>query len=113
LETLVGKLRDLTNKVSDFNTLSADERIRAEILKLAQLNSKGRDAFVIDGPPTQLEIAARVFSNRETVARGMGKMRHMGLLGRDGRNLCVPSMRALERYVDGKEASRDAYLATA
>lgn len=102
LESLVGKLRDLTSKVSDFNTLSADDRIRAELLRLAQKNAAGRDRFTIERPPTQLEIAARVFSNRETVAREMGKMRHMGLIDRDGRNLCVQSLAALEAYVESR-----------
>lgn len=105
LETLVGKLRDLTNKVSDFNNLNADERIRAELLRLAETSHKGKDQFVIDNPPTQLEIAARVFSNRETVAREMGKMRRMGLLGRDGRRLCIPSLRMLQRYVENEASA--------
>ncbi len=99
LEALVQKLRDLTAKVSDFNTLSADDRIRAELLDMAQSHANGRNSFVIERPPTQTEIAARIFSNRETVAREMGRMRNKGLIGRDGRNLCVPSLEALEDYV--------------
>lgn len=100
LEALVLKLRQLTEKVSDFNTLSADERIRAEILSIASRHAKGRDSFVVQRPPTQTEIAAQIFSNRETVAREMGRMRHMGLIGRDGRNLTICSMTALEEYVN-------------
>jgi len=71
-----------------------------------QKHAKGRDRFVLDRPPTQMEIAARVFSNRETVAREMGRMRNMGLIGRDGRSLCIPSVKALEAYVmqSGKRA---------
>lgn len=106
LESLVGKLRKLTTKVSDFNTLSADDRIRGEILELARHHSNGRENFVLENPPTQTEIAARIFSNRETVAREMGRMRNAGLIGRDGRSLCFPSLKALEDYVmrSGKRA---------
>ena len=113
LENLVLKLRRLTSKVSDFNTLSADERIRAEILKIAQENSNGRDKFVVLRPPTQVEIASQIFSNRETVAREMGRMRKKGLIGRDGRNLKICSLAALEEYVcssgrfDKKNGSRE------
>ncbi len=109
LEALVSKLRELTVKVSDFNTLSADDRIRGEILKLAQTHAKERDSFVVERPPTQMEIAARVFSNRETVAREMGRMRNMGLIDRDGRNLRIPSLDALEDYVmrSGKRGEQE------
>ena len=96
LELLVGKLRGLTAKVSDFNALNADQRIRAELLRLARDAADGRDAFVIARPPTQAEIAARVFSNRETVAREMGRLKAAGLIGREGRGLSVPSLEALE-----------------
>lgn len=100
LELLVGKLRGLTSKVSDFNALNADQRIRAELLRLAQAAAAGHDSFVIERPPTQAEIAARVFSNRETVAREMGRLKAAGLLARQGRGLHVPSLRALERELD-------------
>ncbi len=96
LELLVAKLRGLTSKVSDFNAMNADQRIRAELLRLAQDASGGRDEFVIERPPTQAEIAARVFSNRETVAREMGRLKNAGLLARQGRGLHVVSLMALQ-----------------
>ena len=96
LELLVGKLRSLTTKVSDFNALNADQRIRAGLLRLARDAAAGRSDFVIERPPTQAEIAARVFSNRETVAREMGRLKNAGLIARQGRGLHVPSLTALE-----------------
>lgn len=112
LETLVQKLRTLTTKVSDFSTLSADDRIRGEVLELARANSNGQDSFVVEQPPTQTEIAARIFSNRETVAREMGRMRNKGLIDRDGRNIRIVSLQALEAYVEGagKRGERDGDL---
>lgn len=106
LETLVGKLRDLTHKVSDFNTLNADDRIRGEILALAKKHADGRDSFIVERPPTQLEIASQIFSNRETVAREMGRMRNLGLIGRDGRSLAIPSLSKLETYVTRRSGKR-------
>ena len=99
LRLLVGKLRDMTAKVSDFSAHTADERIRGEILRIALAASKGRDIFIIDTPPTQAEIAARVFTNRETVAREMGRMRRLGVIDRVGRRISVPSLAALTEYV--------------
>ncbi len=106
LESLVGKLRDLTHKVSDFNTLNADDRIRGEILAIAKKHADGRDSFVVERPPTQLEIASQIFSNRETVAREMGRMRNLGLIARDGRSLAIRSLKQLESYVNGRSRKR-------
>lgn len=102
LRLLVGKLRDMTAKVSDFSAHTADERIRGELLRIARAASKGRDSFIIDAPPTQAEIAARVFTNRETVAREMGRMRRLGVVDRVGRRIAVPSLEALADYTSGK-----------
>ena len=101
LRLLVSKLRDMTAKVSDFSAHTADERIRGEILRIAQAAAQGRDGFVIDMPPTQTEIAARVFTNRETVAREMGRMRRKGLIDRIGRRIKVVSLERLARYTEG------------
>ena len=98
LRLLVGKLRDMTAKVSDFSAHTADERIRGELLRIAKAAAKGRDSFIIDAPPTQAEIAARVFTNRETVAREMGRMRRLGVIDRVGRRISVPSLAGLSEY---------------
>lgn len=98
LRLLVAKLRDMTAKVSDFSAHTADERIRTEIVRIARAASHGRDQFIIDAPPTQTEIAARVFTNRETVAREMGRMRRKGLIDRVGRRISVASLVDLETY---------------
>ena len=100
LRLLVAKLRDMTAKVSDFSAHTADERIRTEILRIAQAASQGREKFIIDTPPTQTEIAARVFTNRETVAREMGRMRRKGLIDRVGRRISVASLSDLEAYAE-------------
>jgi len=84
-----------------FGEFSAiDGAPRSASMELAQRHAEGRETFVVEQPPTQMEIAARVFSNRETVAREMGRMRNLGLLDRDGRSLRITSMRALRTYVE-------------
>ena len=97
---LVAKLRDLTAKVTDFNAHNADQRIRGEILRLAEAVAGERDNCRVERPPTQSEIAARIFSNREAVAREMGRLRRAGLIARDGRTLIVPSLERLRDHLD-------------
>jgi CRP-like cAMP-binding protein len=96
---LVGKLRHLSQRISDFNALSADERVRKEVWNLAVSNRNGNDTATLDHPPTQTDLAAFVFTNREGVAREMGRMKRAGVLERHGRGLYFPSLARLERYV--------------
>ena len=98
MRNLVGKLRELTRRVSDFTALRADDRIRQEVIRLF------RDVQTSDGsadlakPPTQSELAAFVFTNREAVAREIGRMKKAGLVQRRGRGLFAQSVAALEQY---------------
>ena len=98
LTLLVGHLRYLSRRVVDFNAKSADERLREKLLELAEAGQFGGEA-PIERPPTQTELAAFVFSSRESVAREMGRMRKAGVLARKKRALFFPSVRMLREYV--------------
>lgn len=96
---LIHKLRELTLRVADFNTLTADARVRRAILKLAYEHSDGNDRALVVKPPTQADLASYVFTNREGVAREMGRMKRAGLIARQGRSLKIPSIERLGKYV--------------
>ncbi len=98
LKLLVGHLRYLSKRVVDFNAKSADERLREKLLEIAEAKQFGNEAL-IEKPPTQTELAAFVFSSRESVAREMGRMRKAGVLGRKKRALHFPSVSLLRAYV--------------
>ena len=99
LELCVGHLRRLSKRVVDFNAKSADERLRETLIDLAERFAGDRDEVLIDRPPTQAELAAIVFSSRESVAREMGRMRDAGVALRIKRALHIPSVRNLRAYV--------------
>ncbi len=98
MRSLVLKLRELTRRVSDFNALKADDRIRAELVRLCEAHKRSDGSVVIEKPPTQSELAAFVFTNREAVAREIGRLKKLGLLSRQGRGLVVPDLSALIDY---------------
>jgi CRP-like cAMP-binding protein len=100
---LVGHLRNLSQRVVDFNAKSAVERLHDALLQLALDRAGSQDEVVIDQPPTQSTLAATIFSSRESVAREMGRMRKAGVLGRKRRSLHVPSIAALRHYVDNHQ----------
>ncbi len=101
LSLLVGHLRRLDKRVVDFNSKSADVRLREKLLELAEAYNKNNEAL-IEKPPTQTQLAAFVFSSRESVAREMGRMRKAGVLGRKRRALHFPSVTGLRDYIDNQ-----------
>ncbi|GLQ35697.1 Crp/Fnr family transcriptional regulator [Amylibacter marinus] len=101
LNILIGHLRRLSKRVVDFNAKNADQRLHDALLDLAlKYQRGGADSVLIPRPPTQSELAAFIFSSRESVAREMGKMRKLGLLARQKRALEVPSIQALRDFID-------------
>ncbi len=98
LRSLVTKLRELTRRVSDFTALKADDRIRLEVIRLAKQVMKKDGSANLEQPPTQADLAAFVFTNREAVAREIGRMKRKGLISRDGRSMIIASVDALETY---------------
>ena len=84
----------------DFNSKNADRRLHDALLELAEKHQRhDSDHVLIHRPPTQAELAAFIFSSRESVAREMGRMRKMGLLDRQRRSLEVPSVEKLRDFV--------------
>src|SRR4029434_1028674 len=74
LEHTVAQMRGLTGRVFEFSTLTVNNRIQAELVRLAQggklLGGRGKCRQVcIDPFPRQVDIANRVSTHREAVTR--------------------------------------------
>ncbi|QHQ36620.1 Crp/Fnr family transcriptional regulator [Algicella marina] len=98
LKRLVGKLREMTRRVSEFTAHKADDRIRLELIRMFRAVESRDGSAELRKPPTQADLAAFVFTNREAVAREIGRMRKAKVLERRGRGMFVPSVDALEEY---------------
>lgn len=98
MSRLVEKLRELTRRVSEFTAMKADDRIRLELLRMFRNVEKPDGSATLPKPPTQAEVAAFVFTNREAVAREIGRMKKKKLIERRGRGLHVPSVNAVQAY---------------
>ena len=64
MRALVRNVRSLTKRVYEFSTLAVNNRIHAEILRLANLASREGEVTRIVPAPTHLEIASRVSAHR-------------------------------------------------
>jgi CRP-like cAMP-binding protein len=100
---LTKQLRSLTNRVYEFSTLAVNNRIQAELLRLAREAGSSDEiettTAIISPAPTHVEIAGRISSHREAVSRELSRLTKQGLIERQGRSLLVKDMARLERMV--------------
>ena len=74
LTQLVKRTRTVTRRVYEFSTLHVDNRIQAEVLRLATLAGRVGKGARIAPAPTHVEIASRVSTHREAVTRELNRL---------------------------------------
>ena len=90
LKRLTANVRDLSERVFEFSTLTVNNRIQAELLRLALAHLQDGEAPAVIAPaPTHAEIASRVSTTRETVARALSQLYPTGLVRRKGKSLYI------------------------
>jgi CRP/FNR family cyclic AMP-dependent transcriptional regulator len=99
LHRLVSSVRELTERVFDLSTLGVQNRVHAEVLRLARLTGVKANVARIDPAPRHAEIASQVSTYREQVTRELSAMAKQGLVQHAGRALVIPDVSRLERIV--------------
>jgi len=83
LQHLASTARSLTDRVYELSTLSVQQRLCAELLRLAASGEAAGGARVVLRPtPSHNDLATRISSYREQVAREMGELARQGLIQR-------------------------------
>ena len=99
LPRMVKTIRALTTRVYEFSTLAVNNRIQAELLRLASLGPKdGKSARIVPAP-THVEIASRVSTHREAVTRELNRLSRIGIIERRGGTLLVKDVGRLAEMV--------------
>ena len=98
-KSLVGMVRELSDRVFEVSALGVQNRVHAELLRLAREAGVADNQAKLDPMPTHVDIAARVSTYREQVTREISAMVKEGLVQRDGHALVVPDVERLERIV--------------
>ena len=99
LHRLVTSVRELTERVFDFSTLGVQNRVHAELLRLARQAGVAGNTARIDPAPRHSDIAGQISTYREQVTRELSAMAKHGLIQRCGRALVIPDVARLERIV--------------
>jgi CRP-like cAMP-binding protein len=89
IRELVDNIRSLTNRVYEFSTLAVNNRIQAELLRLASLAPRGGKSVRLIPAPTHAEIASRVSTHREAVTRELNRLARIGVIERQPSTLVI------------------------
>ena len=93
-------MRGLSERVIDLSTLGVQNRIHAELLRLAREAGATGNSARIDPAPKHTEIASRVSTYREQVTRELSALARAGILVKDRGALVVRDIKGLERMVE-------------
>ena len=99
LRRFVKSIRELTERIFVFSTLGVQNRLHAEVLRLARQAGVAGNVARIDPVPTHSEIAGHISTYREQVTRELSAMVKEGLIQRARGALVVPDVSRLERVV--------------
>lgn len=99
LRQLVITIRRLTNRVYEFSTLAVNNRIQAELLRLASLVPREGKCARITPVPTHVEIASRISTHREAVTRELNRLSKIGVLERRGDVFVIKDVERLTAMV--------------
>lgn len=100
LQSLSRIVRRSTERIMDLSTLGANNRVHAELLRLARAAAaKNANQATISPIPVHSDIASRVSTTRETVARVLNELAREGIVKREKDALKVLDIDALESLV--------------
>ncbi len=99
LKDLTESVRTLTERIFEFSALAVKNRIHAELLRLVRGHMTGENEAVISPAPTHTEIAGRISTRRESVARELSDLARNGLVERRRGALVICDVARLTRLV--------------
>jgi len=100
LRRLARIVRASTGRIMDLSTLGANNRIYAELLRLARASGGTGEEGIVKPIPVHSDIAARVSTTRETVARVLSDLQRKGLVKRGKDSLVIADLELLSTMVE-------------
>ncbi len=94
---LASVIRQSTGRIMDLSTLGAHNRIFAELLREAK--PTGGNRAIWSPAPVHADLAARVSTTRETVARALSDLARKAIVAREGDSLVVNDLARLKAMV--------------
>ena len=100
MQNMAAVLRRLSERIHEFSTLVVQNRIQAELLRLAERckAGPGKGALIVPAPSLN-DIAHRVSTHREAVSRELSRLSAIGLLHRESGGLRISDIEYLAGLV--------------
>ena len=99
LRHVTAEVRRLSERILEFSTLVVQNRIHAELLRLAADAGQPHGQALLSPAPSLSDIANRISTHREAVSRELSRLGSIGLLRREGGDLRVTDVARLEKLV--------------
>ncbi len=93
-------IRSLTDRVVEFSTLAVQNRVQAELVRMARAAGVDRNRALLSPVPRHADIASRVATNREAVARELNRLARSGIVERRPKVLEILDVRRLVAMVE-------------
>lgn len=100
MRKLAGVVRASTERIMDLSTLGANNRVHADLLRQARVNMKDGNIAEIRPIPIHADIASRVSTTRETVARVLNDLARRKIVERTNKTLVIRDVSSLEHLVE-------------
>jgi len=101
LRRVSGYLRTSNRRMYNLSTLTAKQRVFAQLSRLAEVNPTRPTEWVIDPLPSHVDIAFWAGTKRETVAAAIGWLAKEGIVARQHRVLMVRDPGRLRTLANG------------
>jgi CRP-like cAMP-binding protein len=96
---LVALVRKSSERIMDLSVHSAQARVMTELLRMGLASSRDGESGRISPLPTHADIASRVSTTRETVARVVSDLVKGGIVRKKGHDLIIDDLDALSERV--------------
>jgi CRP-like cAMP-binding protein len=100
LQRLARVIRQSTGRIMDLSSLGANNRIYAELLREARAGGLEGNRAAIRPIPVHADLAGRVSTTRETVARVLGDLARKNIVQRDKGALVILDVKRLSAMVE-------------
>jgi len=99
MQRLASLVRQLSERVIDLSTLGVQNRLHAELLRLARVAGVENNQARLEPAPRHADLASQISTNREQVTRELNVLVRSGVLQKEGKALLVADAARLESMV--------------
>lgn len=89
LQNFVNIIRSMNDRVYSLSTLTPNQRVYAELLRIAQPNTRGDGSWVIELAPAHTELASWAGTEKSEVANAIGGLVRDGILERKHKSFYI------------------------